>query len=90
MKVKPLKNRIIVKNDKPETTTASGIILPETNEKLETAIVTEIGPGTSEEPMEFKVGDKILHDKYAGTAIKIDGVDYLVLKTDQVIAIIEE
>ena len=90
MKVKPLADRVLVKNDKAETKTSSGIIIPEAaQEKTQTATVVEIGPGTEDVKMTVKVGDRIMYDKYAGTQIKIDGEDHLILKIDDIIAVIE-
>ncbi len=90
MKVKPLADRVLVKNDKAETKTSSGIIIPEAaQEKTQTATVVEIGPGTEDVKMTVKVGDRIMYDKYAGTQIKIDGEDHLILKMDDIIAVIE-
>ena len=90
MKVKPLADRVLVKNDKAETKTSSGIIIPEAaQEKTQTATVVEIGPGTEDVKMTVKVGDRIMYDKYAGTQIKIDGEDHLILNMDDIIAVIE-
>lgn len=90
MKIKPLEDRILVKNDAAETKTASGLYIPEgAQEKTQTAKVIEVGPGTEEEKISVKIGDHIMYDKYAGTQIKIDGEDYLVLRMSDVIAIIE-
>lgn len=90
MKIKPLADRVLVKNEKPETKTASGIIIPEAaQEKTQTATVIEVGPGTEDEKVTVKKGDKIMYDKYAGTQIKIDGEEHLILKMSDIIAIIE-
>lgn len=90
MKVKPLADRILVKNDKAETKTSSGIIIPEAaQEKTQTATVVEVGPGTEKVKIAVKIGDRIMYDKYAGTQIKIDGEDHLILKMDDIIAAIE-
>jgi chaperonin GroES len=90
MTVKPLADRVLVKQEKAETKTASGIIIPDTaQEKTQTATVTAVGPGTEDDKITVKPGDKILYDKYAGTAIKIDGEEYLILKNSDIIAIIE-
>ncbi len=90
MKIKPLADRVLVKNEKPETKTASGIIIPEAaQEKTQTATVVEVGPGTEDEKVTVKKGDKIMYDKYAGTQIKIDGEEHLILKMSDIIAIIE-
>lgn len=91
MKIKPLADRILVKNDKAETKTASGIIIPDAaQEKTQTAVVVEAGPGTEENKITVKIGDHIMYDKYAGTQIKLDGEEYLILKISDVIAIIEK
>lgn len=90
MKVKPLADRVLVKNDKAETKTASGLIIPEAaQEKTQTATVVEVGPGTDDVKITVKKGDRIMYDKYSGTQVKIDGEDHLILKMSDVIAIIE-
>ena len=90
MKVKPLADRVLVKNDKAETKTSSGIIIPDAaQEKTQTATVVEVGPGTEKVKISVKNGDRIMYDKYAGTQIKIDGEDHLILKMDDIIAVIE-
>ena len=90
MKVKPLADRVLVKNDKAETKTSSGIIIPEAaQEKTQTATVVEVGPGTEKVKISVKNGDRIMYDKYAGTQSKIDGEDHLILKMDDIIAVIE-
>ena len=91
MKVKPLADRVLVKAEKAETKTAGGIIIPEAaQEKTQTATVIAVGPGTDDDKITVKVGDLVMHDKYAGTAIKIDGEDYLILKNQDIIATIEK
>ena len=91
MKIKPLADRVLVKPVKAESKTASGIIIPEAaQEKTQTAIVKAIGPGTEKEPVTVKVGETIMYDKYAGTQIKMDGEDYLIVKQSDIIAIIEK
>lgn len=90
MKIKPLADRVLVKNDKAETKTASGLIIPEAaQEKTQTATVVAVGPGTEKEKVTVSVGEKIMYDKYAGTQIKIDGEDHLILKMSDIIAVIE-
>ena len=90
MTVKPLADRVLVKNDKAETKTASGIIIPEAaQEKTQTATVVSVGPGTEEEKITVTAGDRIMYDKYAGTQVKIDGEDHLILKMADIIAVIE-
>ena len=90
MKIKPLADRVLVKNDKAETKTASGPIIPEAaQEKTQTAVVVEVGPGTDENPITVKKGDRIMYDKYAGTQVKIDGEDHLILRMNDIIAVIQ-
>ena len=90
MTLKPLADRVLVKNDKEETKTSSGIIIPEAaQEKTQTATVVEVGPGTEKVKISVKNGDRIMYDKYAGTQIKIDGEDHLILKMDDIISVIE-
>lgn len=90
MKVLPLRSKILIKVDSPEKTTKSGIILPEVaQEKVNYASVIAVGPGTENEPMNLKVGDHIMFDKYAGTEIKIDGIEHLIINQKDVIAMIE-
>ncbi len=90
MKIKPLADRVLVKNDKAETKTASGLIIPEAaQEKTQTAVVVEVGPGTTDNPITVKKGNRIMYDKYAGTQVKIDGEDHLILRMSDIIAVIE-
>lgn len=90
MNVKPLADRVLVKNEKAESKTAGGIIIPETaQEKTQTATVIAVGPGTEKEKISVKPGDRIMYDKYAGTQIKIDGEEHLILKNADIIAVIE-
>lgn len=87
MKVKPLGNRILVKKEAAETKTASGLYIPEAaQEKTQTAIVIAIGT----DDISVKINDKIIFNKFSGTIIKIDGEEFLILKIDDVIAVIQE
>ncbi|MBI3211440.1 MAG: co-chaperone GroES [Simkania negevensis] len=94
--LQPLGNRVLVKRLEQEETLKGGIILPDTaKKKQEIAIVIAIGKGkVSEEgktlPMPVKVGDKILMDKYSNQEVTIDQEEYVVLRSDDIIAIIEE
>lgn len=89
MKVKPLADRVLLKADKAETKTASGIIIPDAaQEKTQTAIVEAVGPGTEKDPVTVKVGERIMYDKYSGTQIKVDGEEYLIVKMSDIIAVI--
>jgi chaperonin GroES len=88
MKVKPLADRVMVKLEKNESKTASGIIIPDTaQEKTQTGIVVEVGD--DKEVIKVSAGQKVMYDKYAGTPVKIDGVEHLIVKMSDVIAIIE-
>ena len=88
MKVIPLADRVLVKTEKTESKTASGIIIPDTaQEKTQVAVV--IAVGDDKEKIKVKDGDRIMYDKYSGTSIKIEGEDHLILKADDIIAIIK-
>jgi len=90
MKVKPLGDRVLVKLEKNEAKTAGGIIIPDTaQEKTQQGLVVETGPGTEKEKITVKNGDRIMYDKYAGTQIKIDGEEHLILKMADIIAVVE-
>ena len=95
MKVRPLHDRIIVKRLEEEEKTKGGIIIPDTaKEKPFEGKVIAVGDGRIKEdgtkiPMELKKGDRILFAKYAGTDVKIDGEDHLIMKQDDVLAVIE-
>ncbi|MDR2418202.1 MAG: co-chaperone GroES [Treponema sp.] len=88
MKVKPLADRVIVKLEKSESKTAGGLFIPDTaQEKTQSGVVVEIGDDT--EVIKVKPGQKVLYDKYAGTQIKLDGVEHLILKMADILAVIE-
>jgi len=90
MKVRPLADRVMVKLEKNEAKTAGGIIIPDTaQEKTQQGVVIEVGPGTEKEKITVKSGDKVMYDKYAGTQIKIDGEEHLVLRMSDIIAVVE-
>ncbi|MCL2276271.1 MAG: co-chaperone GroES [Treponema sp.] len=90
MKVRPLGDRVMVKLEKNEAKTAGGIIIPDTaQEKTQQGTVVETGPGTEKITITVKSGDKVMYDKYAGTQIKIDGVEHLILKMADIIAVVE-
>ncbi|MCF7934658.1 MAG: co-chaperone GroES [Spirochaetia bacterium] len=89
MKIKPLGDRVLVKTEQVEEKTASGIFIPQTaQEKTQTAVVVAVGD--DEDAITVKVGDKVMYDKYAGTAVKIEGADHLLLTISDVLAVIEE
>ncbi len=87
MTIKPLGERVLVKMDKVEEKTAGGIYIPQTaqQEKTQIAVVEAIGADVKT----IKVGQKILHDKYAGTSVKMDGDEYLILNIKDVLAVID-
>ncbi|MDR0441773.1 MAG: co-chaperone GroES [Treponema sp.] len=90
MKVKPLADRVMVKLEKNEAKTAGGIIIPDTaQEKTQQGVVVETGPGTEKEKITVKKGDRVMYDKYAGTQIKVDGEEHLILKMADIVAVVE-
>lgn len=94
MGYKPLGDRLLVKPKETEEKTKSGIVLPDSaKEKPQEGEVVAAGSGATDEngkkiPMEVKVGDTILYSKYAGTEVKIDGVEHLIIKESDVLAIV--
>ncbi len=87
--VRPLSDRVLIKPAEMEQKTASGIIIPDTaKEKPMRGEVVAVGPGKKDEPMTVKVGDQVLYGKYSGTEIAIDGVDYLIMRENDIYAII--
>ncbi len=92
--IKPLEDRIVVQGVEAETTTASGIVIPDTaKEKPQEGTVLAVGPGRFEDgarvPLDVKIGDKVLYSKYGGTEVKYGGEEYLVLSARDVLAVIE-
>ena len=88
MKVKPLADRVMVKLEKNEAKTAGGIIIPDTaQEKTQTGVVVAIGD--DKEVIKVSAGQKVMYDKYAGTQVKIDGEEHLILKMSDIIAVVE-
>ena len=95
MTIKPLADRVVVKSVEAEESTKSGIVLPGTaKEKPQMAEVVAVGPGGivdgKEVTMTVKVGDKVITSKYAGTEVKCDGVEYNVVRQNDILAIVEE
>lgn len=89
MNVKPLSDRVLVLPNPAEEKTAGGLYIPDTaKEKPLAGKVVAAGPGTAEVKMEVKEGDVVLYGKYAGTEIHIDGVDYLIMKQSDIMAIL--
>ena len=94
MNLYPLQDRVVVKLVEAEETTKSGIILAgAAKEKPQVAEVVAVGPGIPEGEhkvvMEVKVGDKVITSKYAGTEVKMDGVEYTIVKQSDILAIVE-
>ena len=94
--IKPLEDRIVVQANEAETTTASGIVIPDTaKEKPQEGTVLAVGPGRWNEdgderiPLDVKVGDVVLYSKYGGTEVKYGGEEYLILSARDVLAIVE-
>jgi chaperonin GroES len=95
MNLRPLQDRILVKRVEEETKTAGGLFIPETaKEKPQRGEIVAAGKGKKTEdgkvlPLDVKVGDKVLFGKYAGTEIKVDGEDYLIMREDDLLAVVE-
>ena len=94
MNIKPLGDRVVIKMVESEETTKSGIILTgSAKEKPQVAEIVAVGPGKVKDgetiKMEVKVGDKVLTSKYAGTEVKMDGIEYTILSQDDILAIVE-
>ena len=93
--IKPLEDRIVVQANEAETTTASGIVIPDTaKEKPQEGTVIAVGPGRWEDgkriPLDVKEGDTVVYSKYGGTELKYGADEYLVLSARDVLAIIEK
>ncbi len=95
MKLRPMQDRIIVKRMEEETKTAGGIFIPETaKEKPQKGEVIAVGNGKKTEdgkviPLDVKAGDKVLFGKYAGTEIKVEGEEYLIMREDDILGVME-
>ena len=95
MKLRPLQDRILVQRVEEETTTKGGIIIPDTaKEKPAEGKVTSVGNGKVGDdgkrvPLEVKKGDRVLFGKYAGTEVKVDGNEYLIMREEDVLGVIE-
>ncbi len=95
MNIRPLHDRIIVERVEEETKTAGGLIIPDTaKEKPQEGRVIAVGKGKKTEdgkvlPLDVKVGDKILFGKYSGTEIKVEGKEYLMMREDDVLGVVE-
>ena len=96
VKIKPLEDKILVQANEAETTTASGLVIPDTaKEKPQEGTVVAVGPGRWDEdgekriPLDVSEGDTVIYSKYGGTEIKVDGEDLLVLRESDVLARVE-
>ncbi len=89
VKIKPLADRVLVKPMEAESRTASGLIIPDSaKEKPQKGTVVAMGPGTKDEKMEVNAGDVVLYGKYAGTELNVDGIDYLMMRQSDILAIL--
>jgi chaperonin GroES len=95
MNLRPLQDRIIVKRVEEETKTAGGLFIPETaKEKPQRGEIVAAGNGKKTEdgkvlPLDVKIGDIVLFGKYAGTEVRVDGSDYLMMREDDILAVVE-
>ena len=96
MNIRPLNDRILVKRLEEEEKTKGGIIIPDSaKEKPAEGEVVSVGPGRKNDkgdviPMQLKKGDRVLFSKYGGTDVKLDGEDYLIMREDDVLGVIEK
>ena len=89
LNIKPLADRVLVEPLQAETKTASGIIIPDNaKEKSQKGTVVAVGKGTKDEPTTVKIGDSVLYGKYAGTELKLEGTDYLIMRESDILAIV--
>ena len=89
LNIKPLADRVLIEPAPAETKTASGLIIPDNaKEKPQKGTVIAAGKGTKDEPITVKVGDTVLYGKYAGTELKLEGKDYLIMRESDILAII--
>ncbi len=96
MKFRPLHDRVVVKRIESDEKTAGGIIIPDTaKEKPQQGEVVAVGPGGRDEvgkliPLDVKKGDTVLFGKWSGTEVKIDGVEYLIMKESDIMGVMED
>ena len=96
MKFRPLHDRVVVTRIDPDSKTAGGIIIPDTaKEKPSEGEIIAVGPGGRDEngkliPIELETGDRVLFGKWSGTEVKLDGIDYLIMKESDVMGVIEQ
>jgi len=96
MNIRPLHDRVIVERVEEETKTAGGLFIPDSaKEKPQKGVIIAAGKGKKTEdgkllPIDVKVGDQVLFGKYSGTEIKLDGKEYLMMREDEILAVIEK
>ena len=96
MKFRPLHDRVVVKRIDAETESAGGIIIPDTaKEKPSQGEIIAVGPGGRDEggelvPIDLKVGDRVLFGKWSGTEVRLDSIDYLIMKESDVMGVLQE
>jgi chaperonin GroES len=96
MKFRPLHDRVVVERIEPDEKSSGGIIIPDTaKEKPSQGEITAVGPGGRDEsgkliPIDLKVGDRVLFGKWSGTEIKLDGVDYLIMKESDIMGVVDQ
>jgi chaperonin GroES len=89
LKIQPLADRVLVEPQEAETKTASGIIIPDSaKEKPQQGKVVAVGKGKKDHSMTVKVGDTVLYGKYSGSELKFEGKDYLIMREDDILAIV--
>ncbi|WP_025743030.1 co-chaperone GroES [Aquimarina pacifica] len=87
--IKPLSDRVVVEPLPAETQTASGLFIPDSaQEKQQKGKVAAVGSGKKDHDMTVQVGDTVLYGKYSGTELKLDGKDYLIMREDDILAIV--
>ncbi|MBQ3291094.1 MAG: co-chaperone GroES [Mogibacterium sp.] len=90
MGIKPLGARVVIKKMEAEEKTEGGLLLSgSAKEKPQQAEVLAVGPGTKDEPMELKVGDKVIFSKYGGSELKYKGVEYTIISQKDILAVVE-
>ena len=89
LKIQPLSDRVLVQPQEAVTKTASGLIIPDSaKEKPQQGKVVAVGKGKKDHDMTVKVGDTVLYGKYSGTELKLDGSDYLIMREEDILAIV--
>ena len=89
LKIQPLSDRVLVAPQEAETKTSSGIYIPDSaNEKPQQGKIVAVGKGNKDHDMTVKVGDTVLYGKYSGSELKFEGIDYLIMREEDILAII--